>query len=94
MSVRTLYREGIRELVDFFHLAIKHYVTCQDDNTLVFRFLSMFDFSKIFDLSKILLTVTRKFPVNSNGLHGEVDVQLSPFGLLLLTQPFHSSEQH
>jgi hypothetical protein len=27
-------------------------------------------------------------------LHGEVDVQLSPFGLLLLTQPLHSSEQH
>ena len=39
-------------------------------------------------------TVTRKFPVNSNGLHGEVDVQLSPFGLILLTQPLHSSEQH
>ena len=44
------------------------------------------------DNSKI--TVTIKFPVNSNGLHGEVDVQLSLFGLLLLTQPLHSSEQH
>ena len=47
----------------------------------------------------ILLTqgpiqVTRKFPVNSNGLHGEVDVQLSPFGILLVTQPLHLSEQH
>ena len=39
-------------------------------------------------------TVTRKFPVNSNGWHGEVDVQLSLFGLLLLTQPLNSSEQH
>ena len=39
-------------------------------------------------------TVTRKFPVNSNGLHEEVDVQLSPFGLLLLNQPLHSLEQH
>ena len=39
-------------------------------------------------------TVTRKFPVNSNGLHGEVDGELSPFGLLLLTQPLHPSEQH
>ena len=26
--------------------------------------------------------------------NGEVDVQLSLFGLLLLTQPLHSSEQH
>ena len=42
----------------------------------------------------ILSTVTRKFPVNSNGMHGEVDVQLSLFGLLLPTQPLHSSEQH
>ena len=39
-------------------------------------------------------TVTRKFPVNSNGWNGEVDVQLSLFGLLLLTQPLNSSEQH
>ena len=39
-------------------------------------------------------TVTRKFPVNSNGWYGEVAVQLSLFGLLLLTQPLHSSEQH
>ena len=39
-------------------------------------------------------TVTGKFPVNSNGWHGEVDVQLSLFGLLLLTQPLNSSEQH
>ena len=38
------------------------------------------------------ITVTRKFPVYSNGLHGEVAVQLSLFGLSLLTQP--SSEQH
>ena len=36
-------------------------------------------------------TVTKKFPVNSNG---EVDVQLSLFGLLLLTQPLNSSKQH
>ena len=41
-----------------------------------------------------IFTVTRKFPVNSNGWHGEVDVQLSLFGLLLLTQPLNSSEQH
>ena len=27
-------------------------------------------------------------------MHGEVDVQLSLFGLLLLTQPLNSSEQH
>ena len=27
-------------------------------------------------------------------MKGEVDVQLSPYGLLLLTQPLHSSEQH
>ena len=27
-------------------------------------------------------------------MHGEVDVQLSLVGLLLLTQPLHSSEQH
>ena len=40
------------------------------------------------------VTVTRKFPVNSNELHGEVDVQISLFGLLLLTQPLQSSEQH
>ena len=51
----------------------------------------MFLYTKI---TKDFLTVTRKFPVNSNGLHGEVDVQLSPFGLLLLTQPLNSSEQH
>ena len=46
------------------------------------------------DVHHIVSTVTRKLPVNSNGLHGEVDVQLSLFGLLLLTQPLHSSEQH
>ena len=45
-------------------------------------------------LIHIISTVTRKFPVNSNGWNGEVDVQLSLFGLLLLTQPLHSSEQH
>ena len=39
-------------------------------------------------------TVTRKLPVNSNGLHGDVDLQLSLYGLLLLTQPLHSLEQH
>ena len=42
----------------------------------------------------VIFTVTRKFPVNSNGWHGEVDVQLSPFGLLLLSHPLNSSEQH
>ena len=45
-------------------------------------------------LNQEYLTVTRKFPVNSNGLHGEVDGELSPFGLLLLPQPLNSSEQH
>ena len=39
-------------------------------------------------------TVTRKFPVNSNGRMERLFVQLSLFGLLLLTQPLHSSEQH
>ena len=38
----------------------------------------------------IRLTVTRKLPVNFNG---RIDVQLSPYGLLLLTQPIQSSEQ-
>ena len=45
-------------------------------------------------LFNLELTVTRKFPVNSNGLNGEVDVQLPLFGLLLLIQPLYSSEQH
>ena len=42
---------------------------------------------------QVVITFTRKFPVNSNGLHGEVVVQLSLYGPLLLTQPLHSSEQ-
>ena len=56
--------------------------------------------TQIFQQSYILLeltqkpTVTRKFPNNSNGLHGEVDLQLSLYGLLLLIQPIHSLEQH
>ena len=40
------------------------------------------------------ITVTRKFPVYSNGLHGEVAVQLSLFGLSFLTHPLNSLEQH
>ena len=44
--------------------------------------------------SKLSTTVIRKFPVNSNGWNGEVEEQLSLFGLLLLTQPLNSSEQH
>ena len=42
----------------------------------------------------VIFTVTRKFQVNSNGWNGEVDVQLSTIGLLFLSQPLNSSEQH
>ena len=51
-------------------------------------------FGSLLAYFETMTTVTWKFPVNSNELHGEVDVKLSLFGLLLLTQPLHSSEQH
>ena len=44
---------------------------------------------------KYLFSFTRILPVNSNGrIERVMYVQLSPYGLLLLTQPLHSSEQH